>query len=376
MRRRMISTWFFVCACAAPSFAQDDAAATPGRAAAMLNWAETRMGAGVSAPDGLYPELGGFIAGSGISIGPGYRRHVFGDRMIVDASAAVAWRGSRMAQSQIEWPSLIGHRTSVGVDIKYHDFTGVDFFGVGADSRRSDRAPYRLAYIDVGGFATVRPTAWLSISGRAGSLERTAATVTPEPNYVHADVAIEADTRDVPGYPSSGGRYRFSGAAFHDRELSRSSFRRFEGEAAHYLPVSARSVVALRGRVDLSQTSVGQDVPFYLLPALGGRNSLRGYDDYRFRDRDAAMVNAELRTRLFGSLDGTIFYEAGSVAPSMRALAKGSLKTDYGAGLRIRARRHLLVRLDVARGSEGLQSVVSFTPSLGFAKRIAAPYVP
>ena len=375
MMRRMISTWLFVCACvwAAPTFAQDDAAATPGRAAAILNWAETRMSAGT--PDGLYPELGGFIPGSGISIGPGYRRHVFGDRMIVDASAAVAWRGSRMAQSRIEWPSL-GRRVSVGADVMYHDFSGIDFFGVGADSRRSDRAPYRLAYVDVGGFASVRPTGWLAISGRAGSLERTAATVTPEPNYVHADVAIEADTRDVPGYPSSGGRYRFSVAAFHDREFARYSFRRFEGEAAHYMPVYERSVVALRGRVDVSQTSAGQDVPFNLLPALGGRNSLRGYDDYRFRDRDAAMVNAELRTRLFRSLDGAIFCEAGSVAPSMSALAKESLKTDCGAGVRIHSRRHLLVRLDVARGTEGLQSVVSFTPSLDFAKRIAAPYVP
>src|SRR5207244_7793284 len=39
MRRRMISTWFFVCACAwaAPTFAQGDAAATPGRATTILN---------------------------------------------------------------------------------------------------------------------------------------------------------------------------------------------------------------------------------------------------------------------------------------------------------------------------------------------------
>jgi outer membrane translocation and assembly module TamA len=88
------------------------------------------------------------------------------------------------------------------------------------------------------------------------------------------------------------------------------------------------------------------------------------------------MVNAEYRTRLVGALDGVVFYEAGSVAPSMSALAKGRLKTDYGAGLRIHSPRHLLVRLDVARGSEGLQTVVSFTPSLDFARRIAAPYVP
>ena len=28
------------------------------------------------------------------------------------------------------------------------------------------------------------------------------------PTYFHTEASVEADTRDVPGYPSSGGRYR------------------------------------------------------------------------------------------------------------------------------------------------------------------------
>ena len=33
-----------------------------------------------------------------------------------------------------------------------------------------------------------------------------------------------------------------------------------------------------------SQTGAGNIVPFYMLPTLGGRNTLPGYNDYRFRD--------------------------------------------------------------------------------------------
>jgi outer membrane protein assembly factor BamA len=198
-----------------------------------------------------------------------------------------------------------------------------------------------------------------------------------QPNYLHADVAIDADTRDVPGYPSSGGRYRASLAAFQDRDFGRYSFRRFEAEAVQYLPVSDWSVVSVRGRMDLSQTGAGQQVPFYMLPTLGNGQSLRGYADYRFRDRDLTLVNAEYRLRVARPIDAAVFYDAGTVAPSaIDALAMRQLKTDYGVGLRIHSSRQMIVRLDVARSHEGMQAIVAVTPSLGFTRQTVAPYVP
>src|SRR4029079_12986872 len=129
---------------------------------------------------------------------------------------------------------------------------------------------------------------WLSVTGRVGALrsvaiepgtstlhpstdgrfdEISAPDLTRQPNYLHADVAMEADTRDVPGYPASGGHYRLSTAIFQDQDFSRYSFRRVEAEAAQYVPLG-RTVFALRGRLDLSQSGAGQAVPFYMLPAL------------------------------------------------------------------------------------------------------------
>jgi len=403
MTKRFVGAWLIVSACATvPSVAAQEAAsggatASPGRLARAVAWTEAKVDGAAGPRDGFYPEFGGLITGAGLSVGPGYRRFLFRDRMLVDVSGAVSWRRYQMLQGKIEWPRGIGERVTLGAHVKYQDFTQINFFGVGSDALKSDQTDYRLRYLDAGGFATMHATPWLTITGGGGVLRRAniargtstvypstderfdeaaAPGLTNQPNYVHADLAIEADTRDVPGYPARGGSYRASLAAFHDRDFSRFSFRRVEIEAAHYVPVTEHSVAAIRGRVDVSQTGAGQQVPFYLLPAMGGLQSLRGYFDYRFRDRDLLLLNAEYRWRVARALDAAVFYDAGAVAPAVSALSMHKLRKDYGAGVRVHSKTHLLMRFDVARGSEGMRTMVSFTPPLSLSKRTVAPYVP
>jgi outer membrane protein assembly factor BamA len=399
MTQRFISACVLVSACAwSASAAAQDGGAPANRLLRTLSWTEAKVdGISGGAADGFYPEFGGLITGAGIAAGPGYRQQLFGRRMIIDASGAISMRRYTQLQSRIEWPRLMNDRLSLGAQLRVNDFTEINYFGVGRDSTKNNQTDYRLKYIDTTAFGTVHAASWLSIAGRAGLMRRAGitsgtSTLVPsveerftdasapgliaQPNYAHADVSIEADTRDVPGYPASGGRYRASFAAFHDRDFGRYSFRRVETEASQYIPLGERTVASLRGRLDLTQTADGQQVPFYLMPALGSGQTLRGYDDYRFRDRDAALANAELRTRVAGPLDAVVFFDAGSVAPTFAALTEHRALTDYGVGVRVHSKRHLLVRLDLARGSEGTHAIVSFTPSFAFAKRTVAPYVP
>lgn len=397
-----------VCACAASVRAQGSgpvdlpqpaqtqrAPGADGPIARGYMWGISRVDGGSGKSDGLYPEFGGLIPGSGLSIGPGYRQHLFGDRAIVSASAATSARRYTMMQSKIEWPQLFHNRLSLGGQVKYQDFTQVNFFGIGSRSLKSDRTDYRLKDLDALAFGSERLTPWLSVTGRAGFLqglaidrglsklhpstddrfvEISAPGLTAQPNYLHADVAVDVDTLDTPGYPSSGGRYRASVAMFHDRDLAHYSFRRFEADAAQYFPLG-RTVLAFRGRMDLSQTSAGQEVPFYLLPSLGGANTLRGYLDYRFRDRDLLLMNGEYRWPILRGVDAAVFYDAGSVASASNLLSR-KVYTDYGAGIRVHSKTHMLVRLDVARGAEGTRALVKFSTPLALPNRTVAPYVP
>lgn len=373
-------------------------AAEPGRLERTFSWAEAKLEGTSGTRDGFYPELGGMITGAGISVGPGYRHSLFGDRATVDASASASWRRYTMVQSQIEWPRLFADRLSVGARVKYQDFTQVNFFGIGAASSKTNRTDFRLKDVDVLGFATVQANRWLSVGGRAGVLrnldiargtsslypstgnvfdEASAPSLTRQPGYLHADMSFDVDTRDVPGYPTSGGRYRVSVATFHDQDYSQYSFRRVEADAAQYVPLLHKNwVLALRGRVALSQTGAGQEVPFYLLPALGGPTTLRGFSDYRFRDRDFLLLNAEYRWPILRALDGALFYEAGTVASSATALSIEHRHTDYGAGVRVHSTARTLVRLDVARSHEGSRVVFAFTAPFGVPNRAVVPYVP
>ena len=163
-------------------------------------------------------------------------------------------------------------------------------------------------------------------------------------------------------------------AAFHDRDLAQFNFRRVDVEAAQYVPIG-RSVFALRGWLGVSQTGAGQDVPFYMLPTLGGSTTLRGYSTDRFRDRDVLVVNAEYRWPIARRIDAAAFYDAGSVAPRVGDLAQ-HLIADYGLGLRMHSTRHLLARLDVARGREGTRAALSFSVPLALPKSTIVPYVP
>ena len=398
-----------VCSLAASAGAQDTAPAdgpqlpdqtqTPQRAPGPLArgylWAETRIDGAAPASDGFFPEFGGIIPGGGISVGPGYRHRLFGDRAIVRASAAVSPRRYTMMRSDIEWPQLLHHRLSLGGQVKYQDFTQINFFGIGSRSLKSDQTDYRLKDLDALAFGTARLKPWLSVTGRAGLLQRLAIDrglstlypsaakrfddigapgLTQQPNYVHADVAVDVNTLDMPGYPSSGGRYRASVAMFHDRDLARYSFRRFEADAR---PVcAARSIGAGVQRTDRRVADrAGQEVPFYMLPSLGGSNSLRGYLDYRFRDRDVLLMNADTACRSCAvSTPRCSTTREASRRPRVCSRARSTPTTV--SGLRLHSATHMLVRLDVARGEEGTRALVSFSAPLALPNRAIAPYVP
>jgi outer membrane translocation and assembly module TamA len=99
-------------------------------------------------------------------------------------------------------------------------------------------------------------------------------------------------------------------------------------------------------------------VPYFLLPSLGGGSTLRGYESWRFRDRHSLLMSAEWRwiPNLL-AFDAALFYDAGKVTSSRNNLDFHGLKTNVGIGFRFHAPTATPLRIEVARGSEGLRLV-------------------
>ena len=79
-------------------------------------------------------------------------------------------------------------------------------------------------------------------------------------------------------------------------------------------------------------------MPFYLMETLGGSNirsddTLRGFRDYRFRDRDLMLLQIEYLRELYGPIDFIAFYDTGKVAPSIGRLDEGRLRIPLVSAL-------------------------------------------
>ncbi len=353
--------------------------------------------------DGFYPELGGMITGAGwISAGPGYRHRLWSGRAVVDGSAAISWRAYKFAQARLEFPHLAGNRLTVGSKVLWHDYTQVRYYGVGPSSLESNVSDYRIENTTAVGYATWRPRPALAVSASAGVMGRPAvsasvgtfdrghpdtlqlhasdpaAALPRQPGFVHAELAVTADTRDEPGYSTRGSMLRASWSTYHDRPDTALAFDRIEAEAAHFLPMFGRGVFAARAWTVFSHTAAGNAVPFYYMPGLGGHNTLRGYADYRFHDRHMAVVNVESRWALFTHVDFAAFFDAGGVAARIDDLNLD--RTSLGVGLRLHTRTSTIARLDVGRSVEGWRVMFKLSDALRSSrasKRTAPlPFVP
>jgi hypothetical protein len=361
----------------------------PGFLSSAIAFVNGKVGDQTSAPkSGFYPELSNMITGSGwVSVGPGYRHYFSDDRAFFDTSAAVSWRLYKMMQARFELPKLADGHLAVGTQGMWQDDTQVNYFGVGPNIVEDDRSQYRMQTHDIAGYATVTPKDWLSIRGTVGWLgspklmdpggtfvkdfpttrdafpRDPAAGLSSQPSLLHSEASIASDTRDHRGHPTSGGLYRAALTNYWDRTDGIYTFHTFEAEALHYVPLAdARVVLAFHGWTVAGDAGDGHDIPFYLLPAIGGSRTLRDYHDFQFHDRNLLVLNAESRFAIWQHLDTALFVDAGNVASRFSGLNLD--KTSYGAGVRLHNETTTLARLDLAHGAQGWRLNVSTSEPL------------
>jgi hypothetical protein len=335
--------------------------------------------------DGWYPRLGGMTRGSGFTFGPGYRTHVLGDRVLVDASAAMSTRLYRAVDLHARWLQTWNQRVEFWTDYRYENYPQEDFYGVGPDTTAEMRANYTLRGNDFVARAQAKPIRWLRVGATLGymtpridrghdrefpSLEQvfTDATVpglAEQPNFVHAELSADVDYRDVPGNPTRGGFYRAAFSQWDDRTLEHYNFRRFEGLVTQYVPLTADRRHGVSGRVGTTfvNNAPGDRVPFYALPYVGGLDTVRSYQEFRFKDENAFWFGAEYRWTPIKWVSGVLFADFGQVAHNWQDITSG-LKQGYGFGIRAHSTTQTFFRMDVGTGGgEGWRVFVRLGPT-------------
>jgi hypothetical protein len=345
-----------------------------GKAEAILS----RAGAALSSlPTGLYPWFGSVFRGGLLAIGPGYRQPL-GDDGAFDAQAAWSLRGYKLGRATLTLPSALSGRVHTAVSAEIIDATNVAFYGIGERSDRDDPARFLYRPTTVGGLVSIDATPWLNVggslhllnvttgAGRSDSIESTytaedAPGLGASPDYVVSHLYTAVDWRDSPGYSRRGGYYRVDWRDYAERTGHGLAFQQVDALVTQLIPILRENwVIALRAAATTTTTDTGHEVPYFLLPSVGGSAELRAFPSWRFRDRHRLLLSAEYRWTPSHFLDMAVFYDAGKVTARRSDLDLSGLERSVGIGARVHAPNATLLRLELARGSEGLRFIMTF----------------
>jgi hypothetical protein len=333
------------------------------------------------ARDGLYWKLGSLTTGSGFAYGGGYRhRRLFDGQGAFSVWAAASLKRYWAVDARFALADLADGHVSVAAYARHSDYPQEAFFGLGAGSRRSDHSSFELRNTRVGAEAGVKPWRHLTIGGnleflrprvRNGTSSRipaigalfddaSAPGLGAAADFVKTGGFVDLDYRQ-PKNARRGGWYRVELSRYHDRDGA-FDFTRIDGDVRQYLSAfSERRVLALRLFASTSNADAGSRVPFYLMPSLGGHDSLRGFRDYRFRGPHALLAQAEYRYEIWSGFDAALFYDAGKVTERRADLDFTELARDYGIGFRFNTDNGVIMRVDAGFGSrEGKHLFIVF----------------
>ena len=348
----------------------------------------------------LHPIIGGVASGGGLGFGVGYESPD-DRRWYQEGEALLTVRRYWSLEGEVGRRSL-SKRSQIGAFAAVRDLPRLDFFGIGPDTHFDDRSGFRLRESTFGTRGWFRPAPAVRFGGtaaaympdlgrgqrpKARSIEEVYPEVwTPgfpaEPTFgryrgfvefLHP-VLEETDPRDESN--SYRGAYQIALEAVRDHTSGRHDFHRVETEVQQRIP-GFRPGQRLTLHGFLATTNTDADVPFYMLYTLGGsgglkafrpdmmgtdgtRATLRGFRNYRFRDRDLLLMQAEYRIPVHKYVHTTVFVDAGKVAPRTSELFR-DLHTNTGFSLSYVRKGKTLGRMDVGfGGGEGMHVFWSF----------------
>lgn len=320
--------------------------------------------------------VGDIKRGSGLALGPAYGK-TFHSGVVVQAKAAYSIRNFKVAQVDVLSPPLAGDRLFLKGRVRWQDAPKVSFYGFPSGATET-RTFYSEAVSEVSTDLVFRPVRALRFGAGAGferfdtgvahgadpalsHLFDGVPGVRADPDYVHARASVAIDSRDSEGYSRHGTLLRATLHDYRQQNTGPYSFQRVDGAAEQYLPIlHGNWVIYLGARASTTTADAGRAVPFFLLPDVGG-SDLRGFSNYRFRDRHSMVVTAEYRWYAQEFLEGAIFYDAGKTVAERRDLDFDGLKSSFGAGIRLHSPQSTL-RLEVARSREGMRIILAFSP--------------
>jgi hypothetical protein len=341
------------------------------------------QGGGFHFTEHLAVVFGGIKQASGIALGPAVSDQ-FQNGAYVQLKAEYSVNNFFLVQARYDTQPFWKKRALVVSRLRWEDAMELPLYRLGMDSPNlhldhAERKREASSRITVNLLPRIRLGAGLGVESYTTSGGRVdlnsdeslpAVPVLPglltSPWYSHAFVTAAFDSRDSQDYSRTGRLFEARLHDYRDWHDGQQSFQRAEGVAQQLVPTyGGRGILDLSALTWISLSSGERDVPFFLMPTLGGGDYLRGYPTYRFRDRDALLLRGEYRWAVHRMVDIAGLYEAGAVAPVVKQLTFDRMAQSVAAGVRVHSKTANMFRADLAYGRDGFSVKFGVTTGLG-----------
>jgi hypothetical protein len=322
-------------------------------------------------------------SGGGFTLGAGYTEYVSSYNLL-DVRGSITFSGYKRLEAEFLAPQVFGRRGTLSVLGGWREATAVNFYGLGQTTKQEDLVnygftqPYLSLNLDVfpmrklfniaGG---VELSQWKqgAGSGASPSIEQKYTSQTlpglgASPTYLHSQATVGLDSRPARGYTRRGGFYGVTVHDYTDKDGA-FGFNQVDYTAIQHIPILRESwVLAFRAFAQTTYDKSGQQIPFFMMPSFSGGSDLRAYSSWRLRDLNSLLLQGEWRATVNRFLEMALFYDAGKVAHTRHDLDLNGMKTDYGIGFRFHSGIATPLRIELAKGTEGV--VLNFSASQVF----------
>lgn len=326
--------------------------------------------------DRVFLRFGGMRPGSGVATGLEYRDTHFGNGFAdLRLQSQVSIRLYQRHEVEVILPHVKDPRLFVELLTAYRSHTQIDYFGRGQDSNRDDHSTFRVDGLT--SFATIgfRPQRNTQLGARAGYIQSVIKSgtdgrrpsveerfdpselpgLTHSPDFLTIGGFFRLDRRDDFDEPQHGGLVELQTVRYMNVGPGDYGFDELDLEAQYVVPASSRTTLAFRARSVFTRPLDGAEIPFFLLPSLGGSDYLHAFENDRFRDRHTLVLNYEVRYRATPGIRLELFVDAGQVAPRLDELKLDALTFSYGGAVRYKLGRSVLAGLSMGLGREGIR---------------------
>jgi outer membrane protein assembly factor BamA len=230
------------------------------------------------------------------------------------------------------------------------------YFGIGNNNEWSDHCLINIAYFDVKTdvYKSFKKQRYLGVKIHHQNLAQIdkpieqAGLSIDDMGYISTGLGLGflVDKRNNMLNPTEGHYLETKAMKYFDHTHMTGGFNNFMVDARYYKTIKKTAINSNLYVVKNTGT-----VPFRLMPGIGGARFLRGYYAGRFRDKNMALFQAEVRRPIFWRIGIAAFSGIGQVYANSNEFGINRFHYNYGGGLRFQIHKNSSanIRIDYGR---------------------------